>query len=327
MGKYGNLSICERDLLATCGNRADASIAELSKICGHTIHKTRYALDRLIAIGAASQIWITDIYRLGWHRFAFYCSLEGCTPEQRRAFISAVVNSDHVAYLCEVAGDYEYELSFLALSPAGALEELARIVSSCKVRFFSKELAVRTHIALYPRKYLSSKKPKVSKLEYGSTSKRFEADPLDHAILRELSCGERKTLQEIAALLKQPRSTVERRVSRMSDEKVIVGSMFSTRPAVYGSRSYKLLVLTRGLGDDTASLLNSFADRHPHCTYVHQLFGTWDYEIGIEAARYDDASLCRSQISELLGWRILEVRMLERGMVRKYHSYPIRPGR
>jgi DNA-binding Lrp family transcriptional regulator len=325
MSEYVKLSACERDLLATCGNYADGSLTEFSRICGHTVHKTRYALERLIERGAAVQIWVADVYRLDWHRFAFYCSLEGCPPERRRAFVNAAIKSDNVAYLCEMAGDYEYELSLLAGSPAGALDVLSRIVTASKVRFFRKELAVRTHIALFPRKYLSSREPVVSKLEYGSTSKRFDADSLDHSILREMSHGGRRTLQEIATLLKHPRSTIERRVKRMTDEKVIVGSMFSTRPSVYGSRSYKFLVLTRGLGDDTANMLSAFTERSPHCTYIHHLFGTWDYEVGVEAARYEDVSLCRTQISELLGPRILEVRMLERGVVRKYHSYPLAP--
>lgn len=322
MGNIVKLSSCERDLLVTCGMRAEATMAECAKISGHSIHKIRYALDRLMSTGAVRQIWVVDIYRLGWHRFVFYCSLEGCTPQRRQTFIDAARQSRFIAYLCEVAGDYEYEFSLIAQDPAAALQELSRLVAISGVSFFNKELAIRTKISLFPRKYLSSKRPRVSKIEYGSTQERFVADALDHALLREVSVQGRQSLQEIAMQLKEPRSTIERRFRRLCDEKVIAGSMFSTKPSIYGARTYKLLLLSRSLGDDTAILLGRFAERHPHCTYVHQLFGTWDYEVGIEAAQYSDVTSLRSSLSELLGPRVLDIRMLERGNILKYHSYP-----
>jgi DNA-binding Lrp family transcriptional regulator len=211
----------------------------------------------------------------------------------------------------------------LARNVGEVLEFLQSLNKSFAIAFFDKSVSTRRFMALFPRKYLSRNIDARTAIGFGESSSTVSIDQLDHHILKHMAADSFASSREISRRLSAPPSTIEKRVLRLKEDKVIAGAVYSTAPREYGSESLVLMIFAKGFDGNLTSALLRFARNHPHCTYFVEAFGAWDYELGVEVENHEQLLRLREEIAARFGEYLNAIKTLTRLKVYKYSSYPI----
>lgn len=316
------LSANQKTILATCGVNADLEITEIAKRCRLPVTAVRYAIEVLRENQVIKKLWIIDTWLLGWSRYNILFSIGLPKRELRENLFKAIAKNPYCTFFTELGGNFDYEISLLAPNEYGALQFFRELSSKFGSIFTNKLVLPRTEIALFPRKYLSSKPVKPTELVWRATGKKLDIDQLDHQLLQALSKNHFASLRTLAQELKVPASTIEYHFRRMREQKIIAGCVYAISNIHYGASSYELQVHAKGFDRDLHDQLYQFAKVHPHCTHFVESFGSADYSIGAEVQTYQQLVNLREQLAENFDARISHIEVLARMGVKKYDPYP-----
>ncbi len=314
----------ERALIKVIGVRGDLPLTEIGALVGLPTYTVRHALSRLIEREYVRRAVIVDTFLLGWIRFNIFFSMSLQESASKSRVIHQLMNFDRTAYLAEATGDFDYEVSLLARSSHDMMQIMRRISDRFEGVFFAKSISNRVRIVLFPRKYLSDHRTRIEALAVGGTDAEVAIDSLDHRILAQLDAYPFDSLREVARRLSVAPSTVEKRVAQLKERRVIVGTVYSTNPALYGCISHTILIFTRGFSSELRKSLFSWAREHPHITSFVECFGAWDFELGVEFERADQLVALRESIAQQFGQGITTIRTVVKLKTYRYSSYPMR---
>ncbi len=316
------LSRPSRRLLAQAALCADATVPELSRGLDLAAHSVRYGLRNLEERNIAKKLWVIDLFRLGWSRYNILFSIGLQTKSIKQKLLRTLCASKQCLYLTENGGDFDYELSILGRGSSDALEYLHNVSRTFGPVFLNKSVTSRSRIALFPRKYLAPGKPLKAEIDMCQTSESVEIDPHDEAILRLMAHDGNLSNREIAQKLGAASSSVDYRIRKLRERKVLLGAVFAVNNVHYGAQSYILALYSRGFDCKLSEAIYRFARAHPHCTHFIECFGAWDYELGIEVQNYEQLTSFREELGEKFADSINSMKVLARFKTHKYVNFP-----
>lgn len=264
-------------------SNADKSFRVIADLAHSEEHIVRRAFHRLVKneIITGRSLYV-DTMGLGYTDYALFFSLKSSSLKEQQSLIRSLTHSPLVRWVADVGGGYDYAVTFLSKSTSEVRHFLDRISQKHQDAFVGKQLALRTFMIRYPRRYLSPHAKGSESFVMGGKEIGLEADELDRSILNHLSQGEFQKDNEVAFALKISPSTLTRRIAAMRDSGVLLGDTYRLDTSKLGYSSYRVLVVMKRLGADLRQRVVKFCDRHAAVRILVESFGSWDYEMELE---------------------------------------------
>lgn len=261
--------------------QADAPAAMLAKQSGHQVHTVRHVLNRFQDNQVSAPFPFINVYPLGFDQYGIFFSLAG-SARTRTQVLAALAASDRIAWILELAGDFQYGIALYARRGYEVVAFLEELSSRFGQIFFEKSLAVRCGWTLFPRRYLSRKKNPVPSMRCGNTGTLATIDQTDHSILRGLSSVEYSSYRDLALTLKMPHTTLQHRIQSLRERSVLSGFALGIDPNRLGMHPYRLLVYATKMSATLRSSLYKFCSQHLYVFALIECVGSWDFELKVE---------------------------------------------
>ena len=312
----------ERTVLACVELRADASVKTYRKETGLREHTIRYHLRNLIERGIATPAPFVDMHLLGYTIFNVFFSIGAEKKSTKEALLRTLIASKHVTWVGEFGGEYQYGIALCARELGFVSHFLAALSKRFGNIFFEKAVSCQFGTHTYYHKYLSAKRFSVSPLYCGTSSEHVEIDELDDKILSALATHGGLSHRRLAQEVRVPLSTLELRISKLEERKIIKGYYYMVDAVKFGMQRFKLMVYGKGLDAALKDGLSKYCQSHPAIVHLIECFGSWDFEIGVEAEGSEPVMEVIQEIYEQFGASINTIRLLMKFRDLKTRWYP-----
>jgi DNA-binding Lrp family transcriptional regulator len=151
-----------------------------------------------------------------------------------------------------------------------------------KKSILGKQLALRTYMVRFPRRYLSGRDQWREVFEMENSTSPESVDLLDRKILHSLCNSGFATDAEIARFLRVHPSVFHRRCETLRDKGIILGHTYRPNMSLLGYKSLRVLVTMKRLGADLRRRMLAFCHKQPSIRVLIESFGSWDYELELE---------------------------------------------
>ena len=275
-------------MLQTALLQAKTPIASLAKQLRIKPHTARRALDSLyskrVLVGYRPYI---NINALGMSEHLIFLSVSNASQKTRKALLSAFCRHDHVGFVAEMGGDFQYELRFYSRSSDDILNFLDSLAEAFHARIQISSISVIHEEEYSGVKYTSVSGSPTPVLRYGPVSNLVTLDPVDHRILHLVANSSITAEREIARQLGIPASTIGYRIKRLESEGVIVGYYHLCDVKPLGESPLSLLLKSSTMKKSTRSRLIDFCRNHERIAYINILVGPWSARIFARVQHYD----------------------------------------
>lgn len=311
----------EKRILATAQYRADAPLSVIAKLSGYREHTVRHCINSLLDRKLIEPFTLINVSALGFSDYAvFFSFAPGCSsPKDVLAWIQS---HEAVGWVGEVAGEFEH----VVLLSVRDITEVAEFFAMLSERFgevmASKSQSTRLSWCYFPRKHLLGPEQKSPPITISRVPTVTGFDELDHQILRELSSRPGDSRLAAAKRLGIPQSTLQYRVSKLVEKKVIAAFVYSVTLSDVGAVVYRLLLDAREQGRAFSDKVRRFSEQHPNVVGLTHCVGSWDYEVRVELARPEDLIGLRDEIRRALGKSLHSIRSLAEFNDLKWSMYP-----
>ncbi len=317
-----SLSDKEATILAAAELRAQAPIEVLREESGYREHIVRHALRRLRQREVIRPLPVINLHRIGFSVYNVFFSSAALGKTARQALVKSCVSAPEVMWVGEFSGEYHYGVAFCARRPAHVIDFLHGISRKHKDVFLEKAVSLTISSTLYPRRYLSSRRFSVEPIHIRYTNDPVEVDELDMRVLGALSTFGDLSHRQLASKVRVPLSTLELRIKKLREKKVIVGDIYVVSPSKFERQSYKLLIYTRGIDPDLSKKMHAFCSNHPDVVYLFECFGVWGFEMGVEVPAQEDVSVIMQELYEAFGSAVTNIKLLTKFRYPKVRWFP-----
>ena len=291
---------------------ADLPLSELCKKTGLRAHTVHYHLRRLKEAGIIRRGALINLPALGFEQYAVYFSLAPTDPKNKQRLLAELKKHPRVFWFAELGGDFQYGMSVIAKRPDEALEFLSALSAKGDGQIMRKAVSLIVNLSIFRKKYLSPTLP-VSDLDMltiprGET--KTNLDQKDMQVLSLLAEGQGESVQAMAKLLGAPRTSLEYRIKKLKEDKILLRSIYYVNAGKMGYQTFKLLVYARGLSAKFEKDFFSFARLQPQVVFFVSNFGSWDFELTVEADSPKMAVAVTESIYEKFSTNVQEIRIL-----------------
>lgn len=317
------MRISEQDglVLASAELRAREAVSIFRKETGLREHSIRYALRRLNERGVITPIPVINMHRIGITIVNVFFSVGAQRSNAQESLLRAFSESDEIVWIGEFGGEYQYGIALCSRRIGESLDFISGLSKRFTNVFFEKAISYQYAVWLFPHKYLAGKRSAARHLRVGFTKDLVNIDETDDRILRALASSGGASFRQIAQKLGMPTSTVDVRLRRLQEAKVIEGYMYAVNPGAIGMQAFKLLVYAKGINHELSAAMVKYSEQHRNVVYFIECLGTWDYEIGVEVERAEDITAIIQDIYERFGSSIISVKLLSKFRDHKIRYY------
>ncbi len=323
-GTFSGMKLTDKEatILAAAELRAQAPIEILRKESGYREHIVRHALRRLREREVIRPLPVINLHQIGFSVYNVFFSSAALGKAARQALVKSFVSAPEVMWVGEFGGEYHYGVAFCASRPAHVIDFLHSISRKHKDVFLEKAVSLTISSTLYPRRYLTSKKLSVEPIFIRYTNDPVEVDELDMRILGALSTFGDLSHRQLASKVRVPLSTLELRIKKLREKKVIVGDIYVVSPSKFERQSYKLLIYTKGIDPELSKKMHAFCSQHPDVVYLFECFGVWGFEMGVEVPAQEDVSVIMQEVYEAFGSSVTNIKLLTKFRYPKVRWFP-----
>lgn len=316
------LSEIEARILRCTELRADMSIENIRKETGYREHTIRHSMKRLREREIVRLLPFINLHVLGYVLHNIFFSLENRKQNIRGAFIKELLAMKKIMWVAELGGDFQYGIEIAAQNFFEVRDVLNTLSEKFGNIFLGKSVASQFSVTLLSRGYISDEKSLASPLSMDHCGTTVIIDELDHKILAALTSMPEESHREIVRRTQIPLATFERRIKKLRESQVLLGYFYVVNPAQFSAQSFKIVVFGKGISRTFSKMLLLFAANHPNIVSFIQSFGSWDYEIGIEVFKPQDAMRICNEIYEKFGDSINALKILPKFRDLKNQLYP-----
>jgi len=311
----------EAELLQLVEYAPELSAAKVAKRLGCQSSRVAYTLRKLRDDGIITRRPIVNYSQLGYTNVGVYFSLRSARRERVEALLTSLARRSEVAWLGSLAGAHQYGMAVLVPSLAVFGTFLRDLGDQYDALLAARVIVPRLLVYGYPR-YASAKTLRPHSAIALIGTQPTPIDALDHAILQHLVNGESGSIRDLAHQLSASSATVERRVTRLEREGVIVRWIYSINTELLGRHAFRLLLSTPHSSTGLEIKLKQFCARHPAVTMLIQCLGGWDYEIEVEVDDPKEITTLAQQLLEAFEGNLEQVQICSELRDWKFSLYP-----
>lgn len=316
----------DQQLLHLLESNADRSFQELARKARCREHTVRRAFHRFVRLGLITgrTVYINTM-KLGLTDHALYFSLSQAGEGGEHPFIKALRQSSLVRWLADVGGAFDYSATFLAASVGDVRSFLDRATMRHRETFLGKQLALRTYMVRFPRRYLSGREQWRDVFEMESSTSPESVDLLDRKILYSLCNSGFAADAEIARCLQIHPSVFHRRCVALQDRGIILGHTYRLNMSLLGYKSFRILLTMKRLGADLRRRMLAFCHKQPSIRVLIESFGSWDYELELELPDTQAIKLLTGALHREFLHDVHSLQVIPIFQHLKYSGYPLKP--
>ena len=317
------LSPLEKTILSAIDVDAVVSVEALAKKIRARSHVVRYTLHALTNKSLYRPKVLINPYILGYMDYVVLFSISAKEHgTQREKLLQMLTQSKEVSWVGEVGGRYHYGVSVLAVQISDALQFFDSITRKFGRLIHERSFALRHASNIYGKRYLDSKVSNPP-LRYSAPSlPPIQLDELDKKILSYFSKSFNYNISSAARALGMIPSTLERRISRLIKEEVIIGYYNSISGSIPQIERYKIILKLRGMSSTFKKAIDQFCLNTPYCTHLIECLGSWDYELGIEVPSGKDTISITNALYRDFSSEIVELEVLPEFTCLKFVNCP-----
>jgi len=322
--RFMKLSSPEIKVLSAINKLGAVSIQTLADESGLKSHTVRYALGGMIERKALAPFCGINIFGIGLTPYLVYFSFKAASHADEERAIQVAADHQHVTWVAELSGDYQYGMEILARSSAEAVNVIGEIRRSMGVPWFRKAFVETLSLDIWPLKYFARTEADKNVFSAIPTHQRHEVDSLDHKILSEKGVHPLASEQHIARSCGVPAATVGYRLKKLISAGVITGYGYTPIWDLLQLSQFKIVVSLKAVDDEMHEQLFTLARRTQNCILALRCIGAWDFEFNIFAAHADEARDFTTMLWRQFGELLDDVRSIFYPRTIKRVSYPFR---
>lgn len=286
------------------------------------VENVQYCLKRLRDRTDIQVRPMIDLFRLGMECVSLYGNVGIKNAATYEKFFSLLSSYPGVAWCGEFVGEYQVGV-IVYIKRLGELATLINVLSEkYEGALLYSTIAVRSRYTLFGRKYLLSEKSDQTKFTIESHASIEQVDALDRKILYMMANEKYTSNREIARIVQEAPSTVDRRIRRLSEHGIIKGYFIEMSPRHLNVEVYRVLISTHAISAKKREWLRDFCIKHPRIVSHNECLGAYDHEIGVEAENISQVTmLTRELYTSLEG----EARIIGTLTLAKTHRWSLFP--
>lgn len=305
-----NLTKRERDIFALIEFDMEIGALAVAKELRASAATVNYTLRRLIDKEIIRPRCFINSFALGLHDVGFFFSLSEQSQNSRQKLIRKFQQDESVAYFGSVLGDFQYVAVILCRGLSEFSSIIARLTAHQEEIVSDKCIVPRLSVKRFARKYINPRLASKRILTLDSAGKRYEIDATDEKLIMNLGNSPFQSLRELARATGFPLATVDRRVKQLRSAGVIQGFFYDLNVAKIGVQSFRLLVRVQGLSCAVRQRIVDLCAKHPLASYLIEVLGSWDFEIGVETTDPRKISPFIEELYTATQCRVSEVKVL-----------------
>ena len=276
----------------------------------------------MIERGALAPFCAINVSAIGLTPYLVYFSFKAASHSDEQRAIQVAMGHQHVTWIAELSGDYQYGMEVLARSSSHAVKIFGEIRRSMGVPWFRKAFVETLSLHIWPLKYFAKEESDKNVFSAAPTERRHEVDSLDHKILREKGVSPLASDQQIARSCAAPAATVGYRLKKLEAAGVITGYGYTPIWDTLQLAQFKIVVSLKAVDDDMHEQLFALAQRTENCILALRGVGAWDFEFNIFASHADEARDFTTRLWRQFGDLLDDVRSISYPRTIKRVSYP-----
>lgn len=316
------LSEKEKEILSAAQLQADATTGTIGKLTSSRNHTVRYTLQKALDAGLICRRAFFNLFLLGFTQYEVYFSLSTNRKNLRSSLLQALTEADNVSWVGEFSGEYHYGFNICVRSVAEVAEFLDRLATKLDLSFLEKAFASRLSLTFFGNKYLSKKPSQAPELCYRATNKYVEIDEIDHLVLKTMMDHNSGSRRELARATALPYSTLEYRLKKLEQSKVICGYYLHIKEDLLGVLSFLCLVSVKGFNQTAKKKFFTFCRNHPAITVFIESLGSWDYELAVEVENPRQMLALTQDLQDNFGSQLQSIKVLPSFSYPKVREYP-----
>ncbi len=325
--RFAKLTSNQEKILSALDLQGTLPLRELKKTTGLKEHTIRYCLKGLEEKKMLSVIPFLNVNCLGFSHYGIFFSLGTVKRTTHSALLDYLLKSENVSFLCELGGDYQYEITVCARDIGEVEKFLAELVAKFGSIFAGKSIGSRIRLIHFRFKYLFEIKGPERTLTWGVCEKREKIDDLDHQILSVMSNERIISATDLSRKLGIPYSTAEYRIRGLEEKGIIAGYVMLLDTERLGYQSFLVTVVSKGFGSVLEKKFRTYCLKNPYIRFLVENFGEWDYELGIETDNPQNVTATMQELAEIFGAEIHGMKVLPVFRYLKVSNYPFRTSR
>lgn len=312
----------EARILSCVELQADLPLAKIAKETRQQEHSIRYYLKNLEERGIIQRAPFINVEALGYQFFGIFFSLRSDSTSRATEITNRLMEAKQVVWLAELGGDYQYGVAISAKHINEVQSFLFELSKDFPEIFFEKSIACQFQMIRFPRLYLNPGGKQQTTFSVAGPYPLADCDELDRKILSALAQHKPKSRRQLGQLIQVPLSTIDLRVKKLEEKKIIMGYVYQVDSSVYGMGSYTLLVYSKGLNKDFHDQLITFASQHPSIIALYACLGSWDYELNLEVSNNQEVVNISRQLTEQFPENISTIKVLSKFREIKFSYVP-----
>ena len=315
------LTADQERLLAAASLDSRAPCSKLGKMTRIRESRVRSMLLRLTDSQIIRQFAMINAHALGYTDFCLFLRFEPGKKIDRERFKKFLLNSNGIAWVAELAGEFSYSVSLLANGIAEVDQFLLACANETRSGIVQKSFAVRELWSQFQFKPAGGR-AKAQSLTRKSDVKIEVVDDLDRRILARLAAVPDESSNSSARHLGIPAATYLYRLKSLESRRIVLGYPYVIDPNALGLHSFRILIYERSIDSALRQKLFAYAQQHPFISAFVHCIGEWDYELNVEVPSPPELSQLVSEIEELFGGNIQMIKTLTVLQTSKINQFP-----
>ncbi len=317
------LSESDKELLFLLESNAGLSFRQLAQIAKRKEHAVRRGYHRLVERGIITgRSLYVDTMRLGYTDYALYFSINSTNQREQASLLNTLKKSSLVRWLADVGGGYDYAVTFLSRSVHEVREFVDTFSRRHQDSFLSKQLALRTYMVRYPRRYLSPHRHWSAEYVMGDHRGTVDIDATDRRILNLLSNSKFERDNAVARAAQISPSALVHRMNALRKKGVLLGDTYRVDLNCLGYNSFRVLITMKRLGADLRQRVLAFCRKHIAVRILVESFGSWDYEMELELPNSRAIKHFTNALQETFPHDIYSIQVIPIFAHLKYSGFP-----
>jgi DNA-binding Lrp family transcriptional regulator len=221
-----------------------------------------------------------------------------------------------------MGGGYRYMLWFWAKQVHEAEDLFTLLRPSETGGHFEKTVRLAIDWTVFTPQHLSSPAPKRSSIHMTSKTTVATLDSVDEAILHALSRHPDSSLSTVARTLSMPHSTLQYRIEKLRERRILRGKIYRLATDRIGVQSYRVLIVDRGMSEVQKNLFRKAITQCPNVLAALSCTGSWDYELRFETENSRDLDTFCQSLYDTFGGAIDSIKILPQFEILKRLGYP-----
>lgn len=278
------LDLKDRRLIYELAQNARQSNNQIARKIGLSKETVQYRIKRLIDNNIIiSFTTLIDSFKLGYESFRIYIKYQSITPKIKKEIIDWLMANNDLWFLADVRGSWDLDIFFWSKNNREFFLAYQNFLEKFRPYIYSADISIFNKIYVFCYAYINEK---ISDPVLIDGSYQVEHDEKDLHILSLLSENSKIPLIELSKKTNLDFKTVEKRIKRLEQEKVILRHSCLINFSKLGYNHFKADIKLRDY-TKKKEIIN-YAKTIPQIQYMMEMVSQYDIELELHVKSYSE---------------------------------------